>query len=372
MRQMISSLSLNFIQRILKISICILSLLILVGCTNSEKGKVSVDNSYNTSSNLKKSELAVSEDEIMKTITKVSSIKRVLGSDGEKEIAQYLKDTMESYEYNVEYQDFEVFEVGDKEKDLIHDPNLDVFLDINPLKNNNSKGIARNVIVKPKNFDKNKKTLYLVSHYDTTAATTGVYDNATGVSSVVELARILQDFHSNNFNIEFVFFSAEEYFKSGSRYFISQLSESDRNNVLGAINIDMIGYKDFTYKDSPKVGNVEIILTPWVKKNAFLTLFNENFDNKYHVNNELGGVSDDLSFARLGVPTLYFADENFATGYEIEKENFDTQLKPVKPDIIANLCTDISSFIKSFDIDKFNKLNSISDNEKGTFEAYYK
>jgi hypothetical protein len=134
----------------------------------------------------------------------------------------------------------------------------------------------------------------------------------------------------------------------------------------------MVGYTDFNYKDFPEIGNIEIILTPWVKKDAFLTLFNDKFNNKYSVNNELGGVSDDLSFARLGVPTLYFADKNFATGFEIEKEDLDTQLKPVKPDDIASLCDDISSFIKNFDIDKFNKLNSIPDNEKGTFEAYYK
>lgn len=82
----------------------------------------------------------------------------------------------------------------------------------------------------------------------------------------------------------------------------------------------------------------------------------------------MSGMSDYISFARLGVPTLYFADENFPTGFEIEGESFDAQLEPVKPNDIANLCEDIFNFIKNLNIDKLNELDSISDQEKGIFE----
>lgn len=360
MKQTISSLSSNLIPKVSKFIVCMLSVLILVGCSNSENKPIKVEKS-----NI---ELKVSEDEIITTIKDISTEKRVLGTDGEKKAAKYLKDKIESYGYNVEYQDFEVFKRGDEERDLMNNEDIDVFLDINPLNRTESRGIARNVIVEPKNFDESKKTLYLVAHYDTTTVTTGVYDNATGVSAVVELARVLQNYDSKDFNIAFVLFSAEEYFKMGSRYYISQLSESKRENILGAINIDMVGYTGFKYKDFPEVGDVEIILTPWVKKDALETLFNDQFNNKYSVNNEMGGMSDDISFARLGVPTLYLADKNFFAGFNIEEESFEVQFNPVKSNTIANLCEDIFRFIKNFDIDTFNKLDSISDQEKGTFK----
>lgn len=38
------------------------------------------------------------------------------------------------------------------------------------------------------------------------------------------------------------------------------------------MNIDMIGYTGFQYEDFPDIGNVEILLNSWVKKDALETL----------------------------------------------------------------------------------------------------
>lgn len=371
MSKVTSHLKSNSVLKIYLLMFCTLCILILSGCSSSKNNITPKSKDIkNKSSNIEqsKSNLEVSENEIMQTISDIATKKRVLGTTGEKNAANFLKNKMESYGYNVEFQDFEVFKLEKDDKNLMYDEDINIFLDINPLKRTESRGIARNVIAKPKSFDKNKKTLYIFSHYDTTTATTGVYDNATGVSSVVELARVLQNYDTKDFNLEFIFFSAEEYFKMGSRFFISQLSDLERANILGAINIDMVGYTGFKHLDFPEIGDIEILLTPWVKKNALETLFNKNSNNQYSVNNEMGGMSDDISFSRLNIPTLYFADKNFATGFEIEEENFDTQLKPVNTNTISNLCKDISKFIKNLDINTFNKLNTIPDEEKGIFK----
>ncbi len=351
----------NIVKNLSKFIICIGLTLLLVGCSNSDSSKT-----YNIEK--KDTQLNVSNDEIMTTINDIAKEKRVLGTDGEKKAANYLKDKLENYGYSVRYQDFEVFKADySKIKEYMYNEDVNIFLDINPTNSKESKGIARNVIAKSKNFDDSKKSLYLVSHYDTTKDTTGVYDNATGVSAVVELARVLQNYNSKDFNIVFILFSAEEYNKNGSRYYLSQLSKSERDNILGCINIDMIGYTGFRYEDWPQVEEVEVMLAPWIKKDALETLLNDQFNNKYSVNNEMGGMSDDISFVRLGVPTLYLADKNFPTGFNIEEKNFESQLEPVKVDSISDLCKDIYTFIKNFDINKFNELNSISDEEKGVF-----
>ena len=55
-----------------------------------------------------------------------------------------------------------------------------------------------------RNFDKNKKTLYLTAHYDSTSDTIGIVDNASGSATLLELARVLSDYN-DEFNIGIVF-----------------------------------------------------------------------------------------------------------------------------------------------------------------------
>lgn len=368
MRQVILFVLSKFRQRTFKTLICVLSVLILVGCSNSN----------NANTKIETENLEPREEEIMRTIKYMGQESSVLGTEGEKKKAEYLKNKMESYGYSVEFQDFEVFDLGEREKYVMTDSNLDTFLNINPIDSTESKGIARNVITKYKDYSNNNKTLYIFAHYDTTKRTTGVYDNSTGVSTVVETARVLQNHKNKDFNIVYVFFSAEENYRKGSRYFLSQLSESERKNILGAINIDMVGYtgylsKNFNGDESEKekwaeIGNVEIFLNDWVKKDALEIIFNEKFNGKYSKSITPGGMSDDISFARLNVPTIYFADKNFMTGFEIEEENIETQLDPVNPRTISGLVKDISDIVNNFNIHRFNELNNIPNEEKGCYE----
>lgn len=332
--------------------ICLMLALTFTGCSNPKNQVESgiLDTNKQTSSEFKQANLEVNPDTIVTTINDIAKTSHPFGSEEEKNVANYLKEKLVSFNYDVTYQDFEVFDLGENPRAVLFEPNIDDFLNINPTNSTISKGIARNVIAKGKNFDKSKKTLYITSHYDTTKRTTGVYDNSTGVSSVLEIARVLQNHNNNDFNLAFVFFSAEEYYRVGSRYYLSQLSDDERDNILGAINIDMVGCSGFEYKDFPAIGDVEILLCPFVEKDALEVLLNKQFDNKYDVDNKLGGMSDDLSFAKLGVPTISFADKNFGAGFEIECEDFETQFAPVNKDKLSELCDDICQFINELDI----------------------
>src|SRR5699024_9077600 len=108
--------------------------------------------------------------------------------------------------------------------------------------NSDSIGKARNIIATQRNFDKNKKTLYLTAHYDSTSDTIGIVDNASGSATVLELARVLSDYN-DEFNIGIVLFSAKKYFRFESRKFVLNFYEDEKNNILGSINIDMVGEK---------------------------------------------------------------------------------------------------------------------------------
>ena len=69
----------------------------------------------------------------------------------------------------------------------------------------------------------------------------GADDNATGVAVVLEAARILADAELP-FDVEFVFFSAEELGRLGSIDYVSRCDAGCAEELLGVINLDMIGY----------------------------------------------------------------------------------------------------------------------------------
>lgn len=332
----------------MKLSLCFSLILIsfsLNGCSTLKDRSISKEE-IKIEDEKVETQIMVDEEEILSTIEDLALQVRKFGTEGEKISADKLKSKLESYGYDVDFQDFEVFDMGDNIREYIHYEDVNIFFNLNPTNSTSSIGTARNIIAKSKDFDVNKKTLYLSAHYDTTSGTTGVYDNATGVSAVVEIARNLQNYKNDEINIVYTIFSAEEYFKSGSRYYLSQLSNAEKDNIIGAINIDMIGYEGFEYPELKTVGPIEIILMQ-EDNNTLSDAFNNQFNEKYNINSELGGMSDDLSFSKLGIPTIYFADENFMTGFNIEQESTNIQLEPVKVNAIYSFCEDIVEFVKN-------------------------
>jgi len=85
--------------------------------------------------------------------------------------------------------------------------------------------------------------IYPITQGYNSTNTTGVIDNGTGLSVILEVARQLKDCDSP-FNIVVVFFSGEEYFRTGSRAFVSNLTATEKENTIGCINVDMVGEKD--------------------------------------------------------------------------------------------------------------------------------
>jgi Zn-dependent M28 family amino/carboxypeptidase len=98
--------------------------------------------------------------------------------------------------------------------------------------------------------------LILCTHYDSRADDPGGHapgadDNASGTAVLLEIARVLAAAGAPNapFRVKMLFFGGEEDSMLGSIRFVSRLA-SERRDVIGAINVDMIGYdregpKDF-------------------------------------------------------------------------------------------------------------------------------
>jgi hypothetical protein len=113
--------------------------------------------------------------------------------------------------------------------------------------------------------------LVLCTHYDSRADdplghAPGADDNASGAAVLLEVARVLSGIGhlETPLRVKILFFGGEEDSMLGSTHFVEQLA-GGRNKIIGAINIDMIGYdaegpKDFViFTDSASSGLSRII-----------------------------------------------------------------------------------------------------------------
>ncbi|MGL5693157.1 MAG: M28 family metallopeptidase [Peptostreptococcaceae bacterium] len=212
---------------------------------------------------------------------------------------------------------------------------------------------TKNIIAKNKNFDNNKKTIYLTAHYDSEEKTSGVIDNSTGVSVVLEVSRILQ-LHQGDINIVPIFFGAEELGLVGSRYFVDHLNDIELSNTIGCINIDMVGIKDsdglrmwsYDLKNKKNVENLE------VNDNVLTHMINNK--TPYNLKNVLGAGTDAIAFYGAKIPAITLT--NKLSNSSIAYETRDKQLSALNIDELILLCKNLSIFLSEFDLKEYNQI----------------
>lgn len=130
--------------------------------------------------------------------------------------ADYIKQEFTKMGYDTQLQDFSV---GDK--------------------------IVSNIIVEKIGTEKPDEILIVGAHYDSARRVAGANDNATGVASMLELAKRIRHYN-NDRTIRFVAFVNEEppYFQSehmGSLVYAKSI-KSRGDNVIGMISLETLGY----------------------------------------------------------------------------------------------------------------------------------
>ncbi|MGQ9619327.1 MAG: M28 family peptidase, partial [Candidatus Aminicenantia bacterium] len=124
---------------------------------------------------------------------------------------------------------------------------------------NFSKYTSRNIVAEIKGKTYPEDIFIICAHYDSTSNIPEVFapgadDNASGISAVLESARILSKYPLD-FTVRFACFSAEEWGLYGSRAY-ANLVKNKNERVIGVLNFDMIAYADRTPED------LEIIVNP--------------------------------------------------------------------------------------------------------------
>jgi Zn-dependent M28 family amino/carboxypeptidase len=110
----------------------------------------------------------------------------------------------------------------------------------------NKEYLLKNVICEKKG--ENNKIIIICAHYDCimedlqdyTSRAPGANDNASGVSAILEMARILNN-EKLSYTVQFVLFSGEEQGLHGSVQYSKFIKENNLE-LFRLINLDMIGY----------------------------------------------------------------------------------------------------------------------------------
>lgn len=98
-----------------------------------------------------------------------------------------------------------------------------------------------NIVTTLNKEEKHKDILLLSTHFDCWDGTHGAIDNASGVATLLYVAKTLKESGlSFSKEIRLAFFSAEELGYHGAYHYISLLSEREKNNIT-VFNIDMTG-----------------------------------------------------------------------------------------------------------------------------------
>ncbi|MBP7560446.1 MAG: M28 family peptidase [Armatimonadetes bacterium] len=205
--------------------------------------------------------------------------KRDPGSEGEKRARVYVRDTLESYGYDVQIQTFAIW-------DGMSSGNV----------------IAKRGPAVP--------SLIIGAHLDSMPVSPGANDNASGVAVLLELARRLAGDPSAA-NVWFVAFGTEEGRYSdggtrsirstgrrGSRHFVDALTDNERLTLKAMLNMDMVGAGDaLDIGDMSEQGEPPARRCLQIAKELGLAA---RFD-------QFGGQSDYRPFHDRGIPIIAFA-----------------------------------------------------------------
>ena len=164
---------------------------------------------------------------------------------------------------------------------------------------------SQNVIAELDNQATECGTVILGGHYDSVADTQAAGDNGTGVVSLLVMADELAKAHYDDdqslpYAVRLVFFGVEEIGLFGSKRYVDELSEEERNEIIAMLNFDAMGK-----------GNASVVGSEGILDRAIEYATGNGIDLKR--SNESGGFgSDHASFINADIPALFFFGDDFS------------------------------------------------------------
>ncbi|WP_133407092.1 M28 family metallopeptidase [Parashewanella tropica] len=240
---------------------------------------------------------------------------RFAGSDEERKAASWLKGEFEQLGYKVNTHEFE-FNLRKK-----------------PLTSLNLEAFKQGKI---------NKTIIIGAHYDSighNAGSTGFTDNASGIATLLAVAKAFQNI-TPHYSVKFIAFGAEEVGLNGSKAYVKTINPAD---IHGMINLDTVAGGDHLYIHSAHSKpyhcggeNSKYSHDTWLRDALLNKSKNIKLARGYDLHpktpeypeGETGAWSDHSPFSCLGIPIAYVEATNFSIDGESGKDGYSQTSHP--------------------------------------------
>ena len=230
--------------------------------------------------------------------------------------------------------------------------NVEVQLSIKTLTNQKTVNVI--AVKKPKGIE-NPEIYYIGSHLDSVAFAPGANDDASGTSTLMELARIFKDYDGDK-ELRFAAFGGEELGFVGSKYHIGNLSQDEVKRTKVQFQMDMTG--------TAWVPASQLFINTVDGKSNLVSQSTHQAAEKLDINKDLLPVhmlsrSDHVPFHEKGVPSALFIWMEPGTppgGADIEPyyHSLEDKIEHVSPerlqltgDVVFKAISDLIGFQKN-------------------------
>jgi Zn-dependent M28 family amino/carboxypeptidase len=149
------------------------------------------------------------------------------------------------------------------------------------------------------------ETVVVGAHLDSVPEGPGINDNASGSAAVLETALRVAQSGGSARRLRFAFWGAEELGLLGSRHHLDGMGHAERSAIVLYINLDMVGsanFGRFLQARSEELKGLQAVAAGAIK--GFFEERGLPLTERLRGRSR-GSGSDDASFARHGIPTLF-------------------------------------------------------------------
>ena len=194
---------------------------------------------------------------------------------------------------------------------------------------------SQNVVGEIRGRGLSSEVIVVSGHHDSVINNPGADDNATGVASVLELARVLSQGPRLKRTIRFISFGAEEQLSEGARHYV--LGAPDRDKICFALNTDSIG---------GWMGKTVLYWAGPVAVERFLEEWNQRTGLNAHLSAELSPFSDHFPFNLAGIPSVWYYRLTYQAARHYHHSVLETP-EVVSPEILEKTVQQQVEILKS-------------------------
>ncbi|MBQ3490622.1 MAG: M28 family peptidase [Clostridia bacterium] len=164
---------------------------------------------------------------------------------------------------------------------------------------------SQNVMTEISGTEYPDEVIVYTAHYDSVIFSHGMYDNATGTATILELLRYYKA-NPPKRTLRFIWCGSEERGLLGSKFYVRE-HEEDLKKIRLCINVDMIG---------PLLGRDIALVTGEEALCNYITYLYKELGHPMNVLQEICS-SDSIPFADKGIPCVNFLRKGAKNTYQI-------------------------------------------------------